>query len=98
MPESERDRERMDRILERLTKNEGALLGHEDLCAERYGRILDKIGIVDKSITETREDMAANSRIYMVLASLLFLMEFGRATFPAIFDLIMKFFSHGVIP
>jgi hypothetical protein len=90
MVENERERERMERVLERLTKSESLLAGHENVCAERYERILEKIVSVEKSITDTRDTMASNGRLYLTIAFLLFTLELGKLTVPVMFEFLMK--------
>lgn len=80
-PDSMRDR--LESVSERVTKTEGRQEGHEALCAQRYSEIL-------KAIAALQGDISSVSRLGLVVAVLLFMLELGKATFPALFELMTK--------
>lgn len=76
-------RNRVEAINERVVRSEGRQEGHEAVCAQRYAQIL-------KDVAEMRIEMANQSKYGLAIAAVLALIELGRATFPALFDILTK--------
>jgi hypothetical protein len=76
-------RDRIERVTERALKLEGRIEGHEAICAQRYGQLI-------KELADMQETIATNSKVGLILIIMLFSLEIGRATFPALFELISK--------
>ena len=55
------DRQRLEQITERVIKSEGRQEGHEQLCAQRYAQILEKIA-------QLQTDLRLISKIGLILA------------------------------
>lgn len=82
MPDTE-DRKRVDEAIERIIKTEGALLGHEQLCAERYRNILTKF-------EDFRALILTYGKVGAMLALMLFATEFSKTAFSDFFDSAVK--------
>jgi hypothetical protein len=74
-------RERLEMVNDRSIKTDVRQTEHEKLCTQRYSDILEKVNAI-------RTELATIAKIGLVLAIMLFGVELGRATFPAIFDAI----------
>ena len=76
-------RDKIESVNERVLKGEGRQDGHEMLCAQRYGQIL-------KELTELRASITTIAKVGLFMAFALFMIELGKATFPALFDAITR--------
>ncbi len=76
-------RERIETVSDRVFRSEGRQEGHELVCAQRYGQIL-------KELSELKILIITVAKVGLVVAAVLFMLEFGKATFPAIFEAISK--------
>ena len=76
-------RDRMDVINERVIKAEGRQDGHESLCAERYKQILDFIAAL-------RANIATVSKVGLLMALVLILIELGKASIPTLLSVLTK--------
>lgn len=98
-------RDRLDVIRERVIKLEGRQEGHEEVCTQRYSQVIKDIAAVQtnlainvaslqKSISDsndaTQKTLVLFAKVGLAISFLLFMIELGRATFPAIFDLLTK--------
>ena len=90
MPESEfppyrnyEIRDRIEAVNERTMETKGRIESHEMVCAQRYAQIL-------KDIAELKAYVTMISKVGALLAFILFAMEFGKATFPTLFEVIEK--------
>lgn len=76
-------RDRIEAVNERVVKLEGKHEGHELICAQRQLQIL-------KEFADLRASIAVVSKVGMFMGFVLFALELGRVTFPALFDLLAK--------
>lgn len=97
--------DRLDRIIERVTRVEEWKDGHEKLCAERHKTIKERtdqikedLQKITSKIEDIKNDMDKNSKVYILLAMGLFGIEFSKATIPPVFELLMKIvpIAHGM--
>lgn len=91
MPEEDRYhnyeiRDRIDKVNERVIRVEGKQESHELVCAQRYAQIL-------KDIAEVKATVTLVAKAGGIVGLALFMLELGKATFPALFELITK--GHG---
>lgn len=76
-------RDRIEIVNERVIKAEGRQLAHEAICIELNRQVL-------KDIAELRVYITMVAKVGFWLAILLFGVELGKATFPALFDALLK--------
>ena len=81
MPEYDYFRKRVEEINDKVLTLAGQMKGHEEICAERYGQLLKDIAEI-RSIIWMAMKIAALG--FLVLGGI----ELGKATFPALFDLL----------
>lgn len=81
MPEYDYFRKRVEEINDKVLTLAGQMRGHEDICAQRYGQLLKDIAEI-RSIIWMAMKIAALG--FLVLGGI----ELGKATFPALFDLL----------
>lgn len=77
-------RDRVEQLAERMMETKGRQQGHEELCAQRYKEILEKI-------SEVKGDMAKLYSRGLVLFIMLLGVALGQAIWPAIFNTVTKF-------
>lgn len=77
-------RDRVDRLAEGMIETKGRQQGHEELCAQRYKEILEKI-------SEVKGDMAKLYSRGLVLFIMLLCIALGQAISPALFNTVTKF-------
>ena len=75
--------QRLEQVNEKAIKLAGRIEGHEAVCAQRHAQII-------RDLAEMRAYAAMISKVGLILAVMLFGIELGRATFPALFELIER--------
>lgn len=88
-------RDRVDRLAEGVVENKGRQQGHEELCAQRYKEILEKISEVQKDQVAISNQLQADIAKGYSRGLLFFLgilaIALGQAVWPVFMNVITKF-------